>query len=481
MKPPAHINRSQGRHPRSEGRKQSSTSLTSIFSSFTNNSSGSSGSTLTITQESMSQPRTRSSKHTASSKSGSKRGNLSTSSSTQVAKVQDLDLAPSAVPNVFEFLDAEQSSTNLVQSLDIPSKTPTSPTHATDLAVSDNAQKEILNTSFHSDSGISMPDSISGHEELAEDGKSSNPQLKPKSQDHTVYVKRRVRPSANRVRPRYDESRERVDEDLEDLPYPEAYYLREGQAGQMIPPVAPQPPSNLKSEIEEASDISESESGYDFLAAKLSSSDIPPVYRRFAKLNHRLLLHLQDEITEMEQELEYLDDAETQCRAVEARATGRPIPPASRRIIPRSPRHNAVFFRRLDVLGRLSMKVEQYSTSTLFVHTYGIDSSKTIPSAPSKRSTSPSGDTRRRKTMSTRTGPGWTSTSPFPRLKQSSLITMMIWFRLEGPLSFSTQPLPLLIFSLRSLRPGLFSLSWPSVPFLSSSVALSFLASSVQL
>jgi hypothetical protein len=278
------------------------------------------------------------------------------------------------MPNVFEFLDAEQSSINLLPSTNTLSSPPP-PSDRGSEAASDDTQKDGLNTSFHSDSGISMPESSSEREEKVEE-RTLNSQLKTKALERQVSVKRRARPLYHRVRPRLDESRGDVDT-LEDPPYPEAYYRRGRQVQDMIPPSAPQPPSSLKPENEEASDDSGNESGYEFVASKISKSDVPPVYRRFAKLNHRILLHFQDEIAEMEEELQYLDDAESQCRVLEARATGRPIAPASRRVMPRSQRHNAIFFRRLDLLGRLSIKVEQYNQ--LLASFNRID--KTLPTA----------------------------------------------------------------------------------------------------
>ena len=50
--------------------------------------------------------------------------------------------------------------------------------------------------------------------------------------------------------------------------------------------------------------------GYELLAHKLSelkkgskADSVVPAYRKFEQLNHRVLLHLQDEISELEEEL----------------------------------------------------------------------------------------------------------------------------------------------------------------------------------
>ncbi|TVY43159.1 hypothetical protein LOCC1_G004644 [Lachnellula occidentalis] len=70
--------------------------------------------------------------------------------------------------------------------------------------------------------------------------------------------------------------------------------------------------------------------GYELLASQLSSHannrKIKPMYRKFEALNHRLLLHLQDEISELEEQLHRLDTADTQTRRTEKQ-----IIPASRR------------------------------------------------------------------------------------------------------------------------------------------------------
>jgi len=227
---------------------------------------------------------------------------------TNAANAKETDHIPGPMPNVFEFLDPQQSSTSLVTPAAVPSDPQTPTPNAPDL--SEDTQKEGLNTSLHSDSGISMPDSASEHDEGAQDAQSSDIQSKTKSQERIVSVKRRVRAPLNRSRPRPDDSRNRG-EDVDYIPYPEAYYLRGGPIDRVIPPMAPQPPSRFEHESEETPEASDTESGYDTLASNLATSGVPPVYRRFAKLNHRILLHIQDEITEMEEELQFLDDAES--------------------------------------------------------------------------------------------------------------------------------------------------------------------------
>jgi hypothetical protein len=93
-------------------------------------------------------------------------------------------------------------------------------------------------------------------------------------------------------------------------------------------------------------------SGYDLLASHLShpTTPLPPLYRRFTHLQHRLLLQLQDEISEMESELRHLDDQDTYHRQLHDL-------PASRRADWAS--------GRLDLLSKINMKLEHYHGAVL--------------------------------------------------------------------------------------------------------------------
>ncbi|OCL02787.1 hypothetical protein AOQ84DRAFT_304009 [Glonium stellatum] len=105
--------------------------------------------------------------------------------------------------------------------------------------------------------------------------------------------------------------------------------------------------------------------GYELLADKLSEcprgdiageDKVIPMYRKFEQLNHRILLHLQDEISELEEELRYLDECIAQMSPVSEE--GRPLP-ASRRI---ESRHGGeLHWRRTNLLGRIYLKLGQYN------------------------------------------------------------------------------------------------------------------------
>ncbi|KAI0506512.1 hypothetical protein F5B22DRAFT_444862 [Xylaria bambusicola] len=101
--------------------------------------------------------------------------------------------------------------------------------------------------------------------------------------------------------------------------------------------------------------------GYELVASKLSATSVHrsglplrPIYRRFETLNHRILLHLQDEICEFEEQLRHLDNADTQNRRL---PNG--IVPASRRA--ESISGSELHWHRTDILGKIAFKLEQYN------------------------------------------------------------------------------------------------------------------------
>jgi len=101
-------------------------------------------------------------------------------------------------------------------------------------------------------------------------------------------------------------------------------------------------------------------SGYDLLASSIDSKSeefLRPIYRKFETLNNRMLLYLQDEISEIEDRLRELDSTITQ----ESQYYGNR--PASRRIEARFPSH--LQLQRMDLLARSFAKVEQYSKTEI--------------------------------------------------------------------------------------------------------------------
>lgn len=107
--------------------------------------------------------------------------------------------------------------------------------------------------------------------------------------------------------------------------------------------------------------------GYELLADKLSEpavggskstqrKTIVPLYRKFEHLNHRVLLHLQDEISELEEELRQLDECIVQ---ISPRDESGEAYPASRRGDARY--GGEVHFKRTELLGRIFQKLGQYN------------------------------------------------------------------------------------------------------------------------
>lgn len=105
--------------------------------------------------------------------------------------------------------------------------------------------------------------------------------------------------------------------------------------------------------------------GYEALASKLSnhstkSSSIKPIYRKFERLNHRLLLHLQDELAELEEQLHILDNTDTQSRSrFDANGTEIHIFPASRRAAAHA--GGELEWHKIDLINKISFKLGQYN------------------------------------------------------------------------------------------------------------------------
>lgn len=81
---------------------------------------------------------------------------------------------------------------------------------------------------------------------------------------------------------------------------------------------------------------------------------IQPIYRRFKAMNHRLLLHLQDELSELEEQLHRLDTADTQTRRLQNR-----ILPASRRA--EALAGGELQSHKTEILAKIGFKLSQYS------------------------------------------------------------------------------------------------------------------------
>jgi hypothetical protein len=162
------------------------------------------------------------------------------------------------------------------------------------------------------------------------------------------------------------------------LSRPEGYYGRD-EAAIHRPPLPPSPPRSPEDSLHRTtptkrrdSTASNAPSGYGLIASHLSNSTpeekpaFPPLYRRFESVNHRVLLHLQDEISQMEEDLHTLDEYEEMHRIGTAEQEGTKPLPASRRRDSQAQVYSSLHYRRMDLMGALIQKTEQYSKPYLF-------------------------------------------------------------------------------------------------------------------
>ncbi|KAL4868902.1 hypothetical protein BDV12DRAFT_91180 [Aspergillus spectabilis] len=157
---------------------------------------------------------------------------------------------------------------------------------------------------------------------------------------------------------------------------PEDYYPRTSSTAlrrASFPPSPPQSPEEdlhrSSRKIRRSTKSSRHPTGYGLLAWRLSASaehkeySLPPLYRRFEDVNHRVLLYLQDEIAQLEEELRVLDDYEEMQRRGAAEQEGSKVMPASRRMDVQAQAYSSLHYRREEVMGALIQKTEQYNNA----------------------------------------------------------------------------------------------------------------------
>ena len=380
-----------------------SPSVTSILSEITNASGGSSGSNSTVTQDSISRPKSQRPKR--SSVAGSETRGRGRKESTSASR--SISPAVTERPNVFAFMENDSTTT-----VGIPARTATT---VDDVIEEESGQSELpdvlsesepedgdnTSPSVGSHFGVSVPDDSPAR--LAETGKPQDEhagQHYTRSQPayHNAFspsrtVDRRRPTSANSpptggVR-RWSSASDSgmgssVDENCgydQPISSPEAYYRRPYPKPALRPdedsPPYSLPDKHMPQQVLERPQVLQANwpksniTGYELLASNLSSSSrgtdtLTPIYRKFETLNNRILLYLQDEISEIEEDLRKLDEADAQACAAMSGMTeeGGPVP-TSRRLEARMP--SEIHFRRLELLGRTFLKVGQYSKSNLQV------------------------------------------------------------------------------------------------------------------
>ncbi|KAK6505190.1 hypothetical protein TWF481_007108 [Arthrobotrys musiformis] len=100
--------------------------------------------------------------------------------------------------------------------------------------------------------------------------------------------------------------------------------------------------------------------GYPHLSNHLAATPNSAMYRRFDNLNHRILLHLQDEICELESILESLDNAEKSSGGGAGLRTRRGLNQAGHRAPGPLDERSA---RRLELMGAIFVKLQQYNNA----------------------------------------------------------------------------------------------------------------------
>jgi len=338
------------RGKRSPSKKTTLSSRVSLLSAITTSSGGSSKSGSTVTQEAVSRSRhvsnegltSRQPKRKAAPVKGHRR--QSTGSISTVP-------APCTV-DVFAFLDSDQQ--NPVAELDTQVSS----------ALHEESDLDSTTRSLHSDSGISIRDSSPDSLHYRPCPRSV---LGPLKEEEPPCPARRNPTRSPVYYPSMGAGRAK---DPEANPKPESMYDYDLSGKPEDFYFSPINPNNLRSKIRSGNavagktpldDQTVSISGYDLLAARLSEAgdkkDGPlPAYRRFTRLNHRILLQLQDEISQMEEDLATFDAADARLR----HGSDGKVMPESRRL--NLQWHGSeLHARRLDLLGQIYVKVEQYN------------------------------------------------------------------------------------------------------------------------
>jgi hypothetical protein len=132
--------------------------------------------------------------------------------------------------------------------------------------------------------------------------------------------------------------------------------------------------------------------GYELLATELTSADtaIQPLYRKFDYINHRILLHLQDELSELEEQLRILDESIAQFATTNSPPLSLPGGTHRRHSGPAASRRADAFYgndmhhRRTALLGRIFIKTEQYSRA---MAAYAKLNSQSRPASPTQIAT----------------------------------------------------------------------------------------------
>ena len=378
-------------------------SVTSLFSNLTTSSSGSNS---TITQESFNQSRQRASKQMVPKKGTTPKHGPKKPSARLSPSVSPIDERP----NVFAFMEKDEDDESVMDGSDIGEVSysgtsiqqpgmvnelagrDASPTMSFSSSPQESQYSEdchhlwndgmvrASSNSFHSDSGISVRSSSPERDSPILQYKSvSSKNISTSRSSSKVLAKDNI-PAAS-INPNdthlpyqplkvSDDMAANLDVSPEayysPLPRPNQHYVNSpAMTGYPAPSrrssrSLSQQHTQIQTRRKENKSGEAPRIGYDFLASNISASGdvgLKPIYRKFETLNNRMLLYLQDEVSELEEELKRFDSAITQ----EQKAIGNKA--ASRRSEMRTP--SPLQWRRMEVIARTFAKIEQYSRSFL--------------------------------------------------------------------------------------------------------------------
>ncbi|CAG7967531.1 unnamed protein product [Penicillium nalgiovense] len=291
---------------------------------------------------------------------------------------------PSKMPNVFEFLEENEesssdSSLSSSSSSESESDEEPEPPRPVQTTTKIQAPKPRANTVPHGVlvSGGNTPRKVTQSPEVV--SKSPKEPRKPApppapSTDNQLVTRKRQ--PTRKPSPISTEVNSPSKGQLE-LSRPQTYHGPSRDSGAVHrPPLPPSPPRSPEDSIHRTtptkrrdSNASQELSGYGLLASHLTKSGsedsggFPPLYRRFETMNHRVLLHLQDEISQMEEDLHTLDEYEEMHRVGTAEHEGAKPLPASRRRDAQSQAYSSLHYRRMDLMNALIHKTEQYNNA----------------------------------------------------------------------------------------------------------------------
>lgn len=360
--------RSSGTQPsrRQESLLSFNASLLSVISGFTTATDRSSGSNSTLTQQSYYRSSDHHTRSTTQGKSTASKESSTYKMPFNVTMIDDHD-AESSSSTSSQYAASDAGSSDAIGTPSSRSTFP-SPTQSRGQHVAELRRKyDVSLNAFHQDyapedvamdvrdpSGLtrrrSMMDRTSTSQHSEEQSEplfmhSSHPPLHPTTYgDHYVDEMRRStsaeRAAQSALEPYQYSS-------MEHAPLDESahHHLARPQDSLAHPPPAPDAPDISQKTV----------AGYEMLALELSSasSAIKPMYRKFEYLNHRLLLHLQDELAELEDQLRTVDEIIAQNEPPGKRS------PQSRRY---EQQYGAeIHHHRTNLLGRIFQKTEQYN------------------------------------------------------------------------------------------------------------------------